>query len=109
MDKSGEIFVVPSGQIILHGSILHGCQFQLWESQASTSHVGDFTVLREHCSDDICNDLKSRLVRRGHINEDVFCVQGDFAVFRINNRWHRQNAILCIVDDWIDRRVSDDM
>jgi len=103
VDKSGEIFVVPSGRIILHGSILHGCQFQSREAQGSTSHVGDFAVLGEHCRDDIHDDLKFRLVCRSDINEDVFCVQGDFCVFRIDNRWHRQNAVLCIVNNWVDR------
>ena len=66
-------------------------------------HVGDFTVLREHCGNDIHDDLKFRFVRRSYINEDVFRVQGDFAVFRVDNRWHRQNAVLCIINDWVDR------
>ena len=72
-------------------------------SWGSALHVGDFTVLREHRSDDIHDNLKFRLVRRSYINEDVFCVQGDFAVFRVDNRWHRQNAVLCIINDWVDR------
>jgi len=95
--------VVPSGQISRHGSILLGCQPQLWGSNGSALHVRDFAVLREHRSDDIDDDLEFRLVRRSHINEDVFCVQIDFAVFRVDNRWHRKYAVVCIVNDWIDR------
>lgn len=74
VDKSGEIFVVPSGRVILHGSILHWCQLRFLESQWSVLHVGDFAVLGEHCRDNIHDDLELRLVRRGDINEDVFCV-----------------------------------
>lgn len=103
VDKSGEIFAVPSGRIILHGSILHGCQSQSLEPQGSASHVGDFAVLREHRSDDVHDDLELRLVGCGHIDEDVFCVQGDFAMFRVDNRWHRQNTVLCIVNDRVNR------
>ena len=102
VDKSGEILVVPSGRINLHGSILNECQLRVWESHGSRLHVGDLTVLGEHCSNDVNDDLQFRLIRRSHINEDVFGVQSNFAVFRVNDRRHRQNAVLCIVDDWVD-------
>jgi len=91
VDKSGEIFVVPSGRINLHGSILNECQLRALESTdiEYLLHVGDLAILREHRGDDVDDDLQLRLVRRSHINEDVFCVQSDFTVFRVNNRRHR--------------------
>ena len=103
MDKSGEIFVVPSGRINLHGSILNECQLRIRESHGYSLHVGDLAILREHRSDDVNDDLQLRLVRRSHVNEDVFCVQSNLAVFRIDNRRHGQNTVLCIVNDWVDR------
>lgn len=69
----------------------------------------DPAVLGEHCSDDVDDDLKFRFVRRSHVDEDVFCVQSNFAVFRVDNRWHRQNAVICVVNDRVDRRIFDDM
>ena len=81
----------------------------MWDSQGSVLHVGNFAILREHCGDDVHNNLKFRLVRGSHIDKDVFRVQSNFAVVRVNNRWHRQNAVVFIVNDWIDRRIFDDM
>ena len=66
-------------------------------------HVWDFAVLREHRGDDVNDDLKFCLVCCSHIDEDVFCVQSDFAVLRVDNRWHRQDAVVYVVNDWIDR------
>lgn len=108
VDRSGEIFAVPSGKINLHGSILHECK-QPRESQGHFLHVRLSAVLGEHRSDDIHDDLELRLVCSSHIDEDVSCVESNFAMLRIDNRWHRENAVVHIVNDWIDRRISDNV
>lgn len=30
-------------------------------------------------------------------------------MFRIDNRRHRENAVLSVINDWINWRISDDM
>ena len=108
-DRSGEIFAVPSGKIILHGSILREYQLQPQEVQGYLLHVRLFAILRKHRGDDVHDDLELRLVCGSHINEDVFCVQSDFAMLRIDNRGHGENAVVSVINDWINRRISDDV
>lgn len=67
------------------------------------ARISLLTVLGEHSRDHVHDDVKLGLVRRGDIDEDVPRVQGDLAMLGIDDRWHREDAILRIVDDRIHR------
>ena len=102
---------LPSEKTTLTGSILGGASPQhcIISSKPSDSRIGYFAVLGEHGRDHIHNDVKLGLVRRGDVDEDVPSAQGNLAVFRIDDRWHREDAVLRVVDDRIHRRIADDV
>jgi len=66
-------------------------------------------VFREHGRDDVNDDAELGLIRCGDIDEHILGVQSDFAVLRVDDWWHRKYAVLLVVDDWIYRRISDDV
>jgi len=68
-----------------------------------------FAILGKHRRDDVNHDIELCLICRGAIDEDIPCIQSNLAVFRVNNRWHRKDNILRIVDYGIYRGIADDM
>jgi hypothetical protein len=47
------------------------------------------------------------LIGCGDIDEDISGVQGDLAVFRVDDWGHRKHLVLHIVNDRVDRRIPD--
>lgn len=68
-----------------------------------------FTVFREHRRNDIYDNVKFRLICSRYIDEDIARVQRDFAMLRVDDRWHRQNLVLSIVNNGIHRGVPDNV
>ena len=66
-------------------------------------------VLGEHGSDHVHDDIELGLICSRDIDEDVLCVQRDLAVLRVDNGRHGQNTVLGVVDDGVDRGVSDNV
>lgn len=67
------------------------------------------TVLREHRRNNIDNNIKFCLICSRYIDEDIARVQRDFTMFRVDDWGHRQDLVLGIIDDRVNRGVSDDV
>lgn len=68
-----------------------------------------FCVLSKHSDHDIGNNAKLSLIRCSQIDEDVFGIEGNFGVLRVDYRRHRENLLSGVVNDRIDRRIANDM
>jgi len=66
-------------------------------------------VTGEHCDHCVDDDLKFGLICCCAFNEDVCCVEGYFRKIAIDDRWKTQNMSIGIINDWINRRISNDM
>jgi len=106
-ERSGVTVTLPSGQTIRMGSILWKCQEKLSEKERSLIRKGFLAVFCEHHYNRVDNDRQFSGVSRGRINEHVPCVERDLRVLRVDDRWHRQDIVLGVVNDGVDRRVTD--
>lgn len=70
---------------------------------------GLLAILREHRNQNIVDDLYLRLVDGRDLDEDILRVQRDLRVFAIDDGWQRTHGPFGVEDDWIHRRVSDDV
>ena len=73
------------------------------------SRIRVFTILGEHHCDDVDNDSELRLVCGCHIEEDVACIECDFRMLGVDDRRHRKNVIMGVVNNGVDGGVPDDM
>ena len=49
---------------------------------------GFLTIFGKHGSNDVNNNIKLGLISSGNIDENIFCVEGYFAMFRIDDWRH---------------------
>ena len=66
-------------------------------------------IFRKHGSDHVDDDIKFGLINSGNIDENVASVQGNFTMFRVDDRRHWKDMIFGIVDNWVYRWISNDM
>lgn len=70
---------------------------------------GFVTVLREHGSDNVDDHIKLCLVGRSDIDENIASIQSNLTVFRVDDRRHRKDMVLGIINDWVYGGVPDDV
>ena len=46
------------------------------------------TIFGKHGSNNVYNNVELGLISSGNIDENIFCVEGYFAMFRIDDRRH---------------------
>ena len=66
-------------------------------------------VLREHGHNNIVHNLQFCSVGSSHLNEDVGGVQRDLRVVAVDDRRHRADNPLRVVDDWVYWLIPNDV